>query len=106
MNAASAVVPTGNFVLSERSTDLGLALGAGVEYAWTDNLTIKVEGLYVSFDDRGGRGAPWSQAIVGVTNTGAPVTATQIGWGLDDRRNRDDFFVVRAGLNWKFSTGL
>jgi len=39
-----------------------------------------------------------------VSNTGAAVFANQFaGFGFDNRRNRDDFAVVRAGLNWKFT---
>jgi hypothetical protein len=37
--------------------------------------------------------------VVGVSNTGAPITAASTSF-----RNRDDdFAVVRAGLNWKLN---
>jgi outer membrane immunogenic protein len=58
----------------------GWTLGGGVEYAFTNNLTAKVEGLYVNLDTK---------------NSG----------GLYYTGNGDtEFGVVRAGLNYKFST--
>jgi outer membrane immunogenic protein len=51
-----------------------------VEYAFTNNLTAKIEGLYVNLDTK---------------NSG----------GLYYAGNGDtEFGVVRAGLNYKFST--
>lgn len=61
-------------------TSVGWTLGAGVEYAFTDNLTAKVEGLYVNLEQ---------------DDDDLPVTA-----GSDET----EFGVVRAGLNYKFST--
>ena len=40
--------------------------------------------------------------MVGVSNTGAAVTAGQLG--IDNRRDREDFGVVRVGVNYKFGT--
>jgi outer membrane immunogenic protein len=80
------------------SNNVGYALGGGLEYAFTNNLTAKLEGLYVNFD-RGSRNA-YANAVVGVTNTGAPVTAAST-YGASSQR--DDFGVVRLGLNYKFS---
>ena len=58
----------------------GWTLGGGVEYAFTNNLTAKVEGLYVNLDTK---------------NSG----------GLYYNGNGDtEFGVVRAGPNYKFST--
>lgn len=54
----------------------GYALGAGVEYAFTNNLTARVEGLYVDLADR--------KIFGGAVKSGA------------------EFGVVRAGLNAKF----
>jgi outer membrane immunogenic protein len=60
----------------------GWTLGGGVEFAVTNNLTVKLEGLYVNLD----RGGDDTIFDTGVLN------------------NRDDleFGVVRAGLNFKF----
>ena len=43
-------------------------------------------------------------SVVGVSNTGAAVTAGQLGF--DNRRDREDFGVVRVGVNYKFGSGL
>ncbi|PVE21690.1 porin family protein [Microvirga sp. KLBC 81] len=61
-------------------TSVGWTLGAGVEYAFTDNLTAKVEGLYVNLEQ---------------DDDDLPVVA-----GSDET----EFGVIRAGLNYKFST--
>jgi outer membrane immunogenic protein len=94
--AGAAVAPS--FVGVRRNNDnVGYAVGGGLEYAFTPNFTGKIEGLYVNFghNDRGIAG----NSVIGVTNTGAPVTASTVGF-----RNRDDdFAVVRAGLNYKFN---
>ena len=59
-----------------RRTASGYAAGGGVEYAFTNNITAKIEGLYVALDRKN-----------------------------DVRRDKeDDFTVVRAGLNFKFGT--
>ena len=67
-----------------RSNDIrtGWVAGGGVEYAFTPNLTGKIEGLYVSLDRNN-------------SGYGAPVVYT--------RNNDDNFAVVRAGLNYKFN---
>jgi outer membrane immunogenic protein len=61
---------------------IGWTAGGGIEYAFTNNLTAKIEGLYVSLDrDR----TPYT---VGTTTFRA--------------RGEEEFGVVRAGLNFKF----
>lgn len=76
--------------------DVGYAVGGGVEYAFTPNITAKVEGLYVNFSDKGRGGLGGN--VVGVTNTGAPIVA------VGSNRRDDDFAVVRAGINYKFTS--
>ena len=95
--ATGALVTATPFSLST-GNNVGYAVGGGLEYAFTNNLTAKLEGLYVNFKD-GGRNSGATNAVVGVTNAGAPVTAASI---VDNRRG-DDFGVVRLGLNYKFS---
>jgi outer membrane immunogenic protein len=78
------------------SNDFGFTVGGGVEYAFTNNISAKIEGLYVDFsDDDGGRG----NRIVGVTNTGRRIRHTGAG-GNDPL----EFGLVRAGLNFRFGT--
>ena len=76
---------------------VGYAVGGGLEYAFTPNFTGKIEGLYVNLG-HSGRGIA-GNSVIGVTNTGAPVTASSVGF----RSRDDDFAVVRAGLNYKFN---
>jgi outer membrane immunogenic protein len=111
--AGNAVVPTNaGFFFDDRNNNVGWTVGGGLEYAFTNgflgfnNVTAKIEGLYVSFDrnNRNNNGFFGGGNVVGVSNTGAAVVDSQFaGSGFDNRRNRDDFAVVRAGLNWKFN---
>jgi outer membrane immunogenic protein len=63
---------------------VGFAAGAGVEYAFTNNWTVKVEYLYV---DLGRRTRTYID----------PATLTGFSFA-----NRDRNHIVRAGLNYKF----
>jgi outer membrane immunogenic protein len=96
--ATAGALVTPSVYSTTSSNNVGYAVGGGLEYAFTNNLTAKLEGLYVNFD-RGNRNA-YANAVVGVTNTGAPVTAART-YGASNQR--DDFGVVRLGLNYKFS---
>ena len=87
---------TGTF--GNRRDDIGYVVGGGVEYAFTNSITARVEGFYIERDSgRRLNGAP----VIGVSNTGAPVTTANFG-GFGNRNN-DSFGVVRAGLNYKFN---
>ena len=68
---------------------VGYALGGGVEYAFTNNLTFKLEGLYVNLGDNGNNAAAAFD----------PATRTLF---LEDRKQDMDFGVVRVGVNYKF----
>jgi outer membrane immunogenic protein len=63
----------------------GWTLGGGLEYAFTNNLTAKIEGLYVNLDRNNDRFLVGAPAVI-------------------DSRGNNEFGVVRAGLNYKFST--
>jgi outer membrane immunogenic protein len=112
--AGSLTGPTNTgFFNDDRNNDnWGWTVGGGVEYAFTsgffgfNNVSVKIEGLYVNFErDRKNNGFFGGGNVVGVSNTGAQVVDAQLtGFGFDNRRNRDDFAVVRAGLNWKFGS--
>ena len=80
------------------SNNVGWVLGAGVEYAFTNNLTAKLEALWVNLDrDNGGA---FSNDIVGVSNNGAPIRRGAVSGGNDS----GEFFVARVGLNYKFGS--
>src|SRR3954468_2168013 len=111
--AGSLTGPTNTgfgFFNDDRTNDnWGWTVGGGVEYAFTsgffgfNNVSVKIEGLYVNFErDRKNNGFVGGGNVVGVSNTGAAVLDSQLGF--DNRRHRDDFAVVRAGLNWKFGS--
>ena len=70
--------------LAYGDSDAGWTLGAGVEYAFTDNLTAKIEGLYVSLDGH-------NRNDFGLV-------------GFGGRDNNNEFGVVRVGLNYKFTS--
>ncbi len=81
-NSYTAWDPSGSFSYSYGGTQTGWTAGAGVEYALTHNLTLKVEYLYTdlgSFDN---------------TFPGGDYTTYE--------STRTTFSTVRAGLNWKF----
>jgi outer membrane immunogenic protein len=103
--AGATVGPTATGFLGSRSNDdWGWALGGGVEWAFTNNLSLKLEGLWVNFDDNGGAfGHHCCVAgnVVGVTNTGAPILATNTTTGFGGRDDAD-VFIARVGLNWRF----
>lgn len=68
-----------NIVTSETNTHLGWTIGAGLEAAATDNITIKAEYLYVDL--------------------GAQPFSTAPGGNIDVTQR---FGVIRAGINYKF----
>jgi outer membrane immunogenic protein len=74
------------------SDDIGWTVGGGVEYAFTNSISAKIEGLYVNIGDVEGNN------IVGVTNRGRAIRQT------GGRDESGEFAVVRAGLNFRFGT--
>ncbi|MHB2167048.1 outer membrane protein [Alsobacter sp. R-9] len=76
----------GERVFGGSDTRAGWVVGGGVEYAFTNNWTAKVEGLYVSIDKGNSAGV--------ITTGGVAYTATQ--------STDNAFGVVRAGVNYKF----
>ena len=103
--AAGATVSPSFVGLSNRNrSNLGYAVGGGIEYALAANVSLKLEALYVNFDRDRDRdvGCCLGPQVVGVTNTGAPVLSDTLAFAR--RRNEDDFTVLRAGLNVRFPT--
>ena len=86
-NPANASTYTGTLPGTFRT---GWTAGGGVEYAFTERLRARIEALYVSLDRNGGSG--------GLVYD----TATAAYYGLG--KPKAEFGVVRAGLNYRFST--
>ncbi|AWB20010.1 porin family protein [Methylobacterium currus] len=84
---ANASTYTGTLPGSFRT---GWTAGGGVEYAITERLSARIEALYVSLERNGGSG--------GLVYD----TATSAYYGLG--KPKAEFGVVRAGLNYRFST--
>jgi outer membrane immunogenic protein len=80
---------TGSYAGSRSDMRVGYAVGAGLEYAVTQNVSIKGEYLYADLGRESTTAQPTSGAVAGNTLT-----------------IRDDasFSVARVGLNWKFNT--
>ena len=95
-----STVGTGGFFGKNNNNDTGWVLGAGVEYAWTNNLTVKLEGLWVSMDKDNNNNFGFGNGIIGVSNTGAPIRSNAFFGG--NNNNDNEFFVARVGLNYKF----
>ena len=86
-----------NGFVNDDDVRTGWVLGAGVEYAFTNNLTAGIEGLWVSLD-RNTNGA-----FVGTETTPGGAVLPVFVPGRDDSDD-NDFFVARAKLNFKFGT--
>lgn len=71
------------------TTRVGLAVGAGVEYAFTPNWTVKAEYMYYHF----GSG----------TQLAGPGSLDGVGGA--DVRIRNDVHTLKLGVNYLFSTG-
>lgn len=81
--------------LDESDVAFGWTLGAGVEYAWTDNLIVGLEGLYVSLDRDFG-----SNGFAGINTATAP--ATPVFAASENGDDDIEFGVVRARISYKF----
>jgi outer membrane immunogenic protein len=100
---AGGTVGTTGFLGRRNSDNVGWALGGGVEWAFTNNLTFKVEGLWVGMDGGNNNGV-FGNGVVGVTNTGAPISSTNNNFFGLGGRDDADFFVARVGINYKFGS--
>jgi outer membrane immunogenic protein len=90
------------FFGNKGNNDTGWVIGGGVEYAWTNNLTVKLEGLWVSMDSNSNNNFGFGNGIVGVSNTGAPIRSNAFFGGNSSKDN--EFFVARIGINYKFGS--
>jgi outer membrane immunogenic protein len=76
----------GPALASSSDTRFGYALGGGVEYAFTNNLTLRAEYLYLDLGKKGYA----SPNVVGFANTDI------------QHNNKTTLSVVRAAVNYKF----
>ena len=95
-----STVGNGALLRNSSSNDTGWVLGAGVEYAWTNNLTVKLEGLWVSMDSNSNN-LGFGNGIIGVSNTGAPIRSNVF---TPAASSDNEFFVARVGINYKFGS--
>ena len=77
----------------------GWTVGGGLEYAFTNNITAKIEGLYVNLEDDDRRSRDYVGTVVQANGNVTDIEIAGAG-----RRNKDDFAVIRAGLNFKFGS--
>jgi len=89
-------------VVANNNNNVGWAAGLGGEWAFTNNLSAKIEYLHLDFSRNRGGGFFGGNNVVGVTNTGAPITsANTLGFG--GSRPRANVDLVRVGLNFRFN---
>ncbi|WP_048708523.1 outer membrane protein [Microvirga massiliensis] len=74
----------------DSDTRFGWTIGGGVEYAFTNNLTLKGEYLYVDLGDK----RHIAPAVEPALFRGSTMTASE----------ETKFHVIRAGVNFKFNT--
>ena len=81
----------GNALWLGRNSDtkFGWALGAGAEYAFTNNITGKLEYLYYDLGN--------NNLALSAANAAAVAVAANPGYRAETRGN-----IIRAGLNYKF----
>jgi outer membrane immunogenic protein len=86
-----------DFFSNNNDVRTGWTLGGGVEYAFTNNLTAGLEGLWVNLDNN-------NSTFIGSSVPFAGAARTAVEVANSDNSNDNDFFVVRAKLNYKFGT--
>jgi outer membrane immunogenic protein len=84
------------------NNNVGWAAGVGGEWAFTNNLSAKIEYLHLGFD-RGNRNNFLGNSVVGVTSSGAAITSTGNGFGFGNNRGNRGTDLVRVGLNFRFN---
>ena len=87
----AAGAPTASFNSGGDNNEWGWTIGAGMEYALTNNWTAKIEYLYADLGNGGG---------IGRCFVGCAVFNPALVWNGGERRA--DMHIVRAGINYKF----
>jgi len=104
-NAGAAILAANGNCLAcfnnNSNNNVGWAAGIGGEWAFTNNLSAKIEYLHLDFSRNRNNGFFGGNNVVGVTNTGAPITSvSSVGFG--GSRPRANVDLVRVGLNFRF----
>lgn len=93
VNAAFPIVPVSQ--PARDHVNAGYVLGAGVEYAFTEKVSAKAEGLYVSIPkNRSSELEVFALNPVGASPPASPLANSSSG--------RTAFGVLRTGLNYRF----
>lgn len=98
-DAASAAYPWYYGGRGGNDSSVGWVVGGGLEYAFTDSLTAKLEGLYVNLGDNKNDNDPYAYAYA---YTYANSANYPYYYG-NNRKNDREFAIARVGLNYKFS---
>ena len=93
-SAFSCPAGTNCFLGSSARTLMGWTLGAGLEYAFWRNLSLKAEYLFIDL----GPGMTVNTVAQATVGGGSPAPAIFVA-----NYSSVTFHVVRAGLNWKFN---
>jgi opacity protein-like surface antigen len=101
--------PAGYYTRSNSSSRVGWTLGGGVEYAVTNNWTVKLEYLYANLGN--GRNSLYGPASY-VCSSFCSATSTPTSAGatialpgnqyFSSGKNGNNINIARAGLNYKF----
>jgi outer membrane immunogenic protein len=102
----------GRYVHNRSSTRIGAALGGGLEYAFSNRISLKAEYLYVNLGSRSASRELERDAddIIPVPGS-APATAAQAGDGIAPpflpgasvtMRDNSKFHAIRIGINFRF----
>ncbi len=78
------------------SINIGYAVGGGLEYLITKNVSARVEGMYVSIQQDG------TDSLCCVYSNNNAAVSVPVSNG---KSRSQDFVVARAGLNYKFDYG-
>jgi outer membrane immunogenic protein len=84
------------FINNNDDVRTGWVLGGGVEYAFTNNVTLGLEGLWVNLNGKD------NGTFLGTETVAGAVRPVYAATSNNDRDN--EFFIARAKLNYKFST--
>lgn len=90
--------PTAIFTRNSDTAHFGWTLGAGVEYAITNNWTVRAEYLYIHSNHGGNGGVVCSDVLVGTCGTFTTASAVF----LNNRSGNTNLNIARVGVNYKF----